>query len=255
MPGAAPDRQSKYRQIAVELFNAVEAGRYGPGDRLPGENDIMRDQDVARSTARQALALLVDWGVAESRKGSGVFVRDAQPIVRDGVRRLSAPGAGKSVWVDETAGRNLGIDQIEVSEVQPPEHIQELLGLPSGDKAVLRSRRYTVDGKPVMLSKSWLPSVIAAGTAITEADTGPGGVYARLHEMGHAPARFREELRSRMLPEPDERAERLALPPATPVTEIIRTAYDANGVPVEVNEMTADASAYVFRYEFDAPRP
>ena len=27
---------------------------------------------------------------------------------------------------------------------------------------------------------------------------------------------------------------------------------DAEGRPVEVNEMTADASAYVFRYEFSA---
>jgi GntR family transcriptional regulator len=252
MPAA---RTTKHLQIAADLYALIEKGQYGPGARLPGENQIVEERGVSQGTARAALALLVSWGVAETRKGSGVYVRDAQPIVRDGARRLSAPRAGKSVWADETAGRNLGIDQIEVNEVQPPEHIRELLELPSGDKVILRSRRYTVDGKPVMLSKSWLPAVIAAGTAITEADTGPGGVYARLHEMGHAPARFSEELRSRMLPEPDERAERLALPPATPVTEIIRTAYDANNVPVEVNEMTADASAYVFRYEFDAPRP
>jgi GntR family transcriptional regulator len=64
--------------------------------------------------------------------------------------------------------------------------------------------------------------------------------------------RFREEVRARMLPEPDERTGRLSLPPGTPVMEITRTAYDAVGAPVEVNEMTADASAYVFRYEFGA---
>ena len=31
-----------------------------------------------------------------------------------------------------------------------------------------------------------------------------------------------------------------------------RTAYTADGTPVEVNEMTADAGSYVFRYEFAA---
>lgn len=55
-----------------------------------------------------------------------------------------------------------------------------------------------------------------------------------------------------MLPEPDERTARLDLAAATPVMEIVRTAYDASGTPVEVNEMTADSSAYVFRYDFDA---
>jgi GntR family transcriptional regulator len=115
---------------------------------------------------------------------------------------------------------------------------------------VLRSRRFLVDGKPVMVARSWLPASIAAGTDIAQPDTGPGGIYARLQELGHAPVRFREDLRARMLPEPDEDAVRLALSPGTPVMEIIRTAYDADGTPVEVNEMTADASAYVFRYEF-----
>jgi GntR family transcriptional regulator len=49
-----------------------------------------------------------------------------------------------------------------------------------------------------------------------------------------------------------EEAERLQLPPGTPVVEITRTEYAAGGTPVEVNEMTADASSYVFRYEFAA---
>jgi GntR family transcriptional regulator len=245
-------RRSKHQQIAAALFAQIESGQYPPGARLPGENQIVDEQGVSQGTARQALALLVSWGVAEARKGSGVYVREFSPIIREGIRRLSAPGEARSVWADETAGRNLGIDQIEVSEVEPPEHVRELLGLSVNEMAVRRSRRYLVDSKPVMLSSSWLPASLAHGTAITEPDTGPGGIYARLREIGRAPARFREEVRSRMLPEPDERAGRLDLPPGTPVMEITRTAYDADGQAVEVNEMTADASAYVFSYEFEA---
>ncbi|MBH0247705.1 GntR family transcriptional regulator, partial [Streptomyces cavourensis] len=45
-------RQPKYQRIADELRDAIQAGQYRPGDRLPGENDLMADHGVARMTAR-----------------------------------------------------------------------------------------------------------------------------------------------------------------------------------------------------------
>jgi GntR family transcriptional regulator len=238
--------------MAVALRDAIESGQFPPGSRLPGENDLMAEHSVARGTARQALSQLVNWGIAEPRKGSGVYVREFRPIVREGISRLGQGTwpSGVSVWASEAAGRDLAVDQIEISEAGVPQDVAALLGLPDGAKAVVRSRRFVLDGKPVLVARSWIPASIAAGTAIAQPDTGPGGSYARLADLGHAPARFREDLRSRM-PSPDE-AERLAIAPGTPVVEIIRVALDANGTPVEVNEMTADASAYVFRYEFTA---
>ena len=57
------------------------------------------------------------------------------------------------------------------------------------------------------------------------------------------------------MPEPGEVAA-LDLAPGTPVVEAIRTAYASDGQPVEVSrEMTADASAYVFRYDFTTLSP
>ena len=247
------DGRPKYWLIAMTLREAIESGEYPPGARLPGENDVMRDHGVARATARQALAQLINWGLAQARKGSGIYVRDFRPIVRDGIGRLggSTWPSGISVWDAETEGRDLVVDQLEVSQTELPGHVGLLLGLPEGAEAVLRSRRYVLDGKPVLLSRSWLPAQVAAGTPIAQPNPGPGGVYARLAEAGRAPARFREDLRSRM-PRPEE-AERLAIAPGTPVVDICRVALAADGTPVEVNEMTADSSAYVFRYEFDRP--
>lgn len=250
MASTGATRRPKYWLIAAALREAIESGQYPPGSRLPGENDVMKHHDVARATARQALAQLVNWGLAEARKGSGIYVRDFRPIIREGIRRLgqSTWPSGLSIWSAEAEGRNLSVDQIEVSETEPPGHVRDLLGLDAGAKTVLRSRRFVLDAKPVLLSRSWLPAAVTAGTAIAERDTGPGGTYARLADLGHAPARFREDLRSRM-PNPDE-TERLEIAPGTPVIDVIRIAVDASGTPVEVNEMTADASAYVFRYEF-----
>ena len=71
----------KYQVIASALRAAIQRGEYAPGTRLPGENDIMRDYEVARMTARQAVAVLVNEGLAVPRKGAGVYVREFRPIV------------------------------------------------------------------------------------------------------------------------------------------------------------------------------
>jgi GntR family transcriptional regulator len=251
---AGPVNERKYRVIAGDLRAAIARGDYPAQSRLPGENDLMREYQVARMTARQALAQLINEGLAVARKGSGVYVREFRPVIRSGLGRLAAHGwgSGRSIWSGEIDDRDLAVDQVEVRRAEPPEHVRLLLDLPDDPdlRVIARSRRYVLDDKPVLLAVSYLPAQIAVGTMMEYQDAGPGGIYARLRELGHAPARFREDLRSRM-PEPEE-SERLALPPGTPVMDIVRTAYTADGQIVEVNEMIADASSYVFRYDFDA---
>lgn len=250
---AGESDRKKYRRIATDLRDAIRAGTYPAGSRLPGENALAAQYGVSRATARQALAQLAQWGLTTARQGSGNYVRDFRPLIRDAIKRLGNGTwpAGQSVWDAETEGRSLTVDQIEVGETADvPDRIRRILALSGGEKAVKRSRRFSVDGKAVLVSTSWLPASIAAGTAIAERDTGPGGTYARLADLGHRPVRFREDLRSRM---PDKgEVERLALTPGMPVQDLIRTAVDADSTVVEVNEMTADALAYVFRYEWDA---
>ncbi|CAM5312780.1 hypothetical protein TPAU25S_00923 [Tsukamurella paurometabola] len=117
-----------------------------------------------------------------------------------------------------------------------------------------RRRRFVLHNKPVLLATSYLPLSVVAGSAITQKDTGPGGTYARLTELGYEPVHFREEIRSRM-PSPDEMTQ-LSMTPGTPVILICRTAFTDQGLPVEVNEMTLDAASYVLEYDFEEnPKP
>ncbi|MEU5082321.1 MULTISPECIES: GntR family transcriptional regulator [Streptomyces] len=252
MSGREAGRQPKYQRIAAELRAAVEAGRYGPGDRLPGENDLMAEHGVARMTARQALGVLQAEGIAEARKGAGVFVRDFRPIRRRGIERLARErwGEGRSIWSADIGDRELVVDSVEVAEEAAPAAVAAVLGLGEGADVCVRRRRFVLDGKPVLLSTSYLSAALVAGTAVTRPDTGPGGTYARLAELGRGPVRFREEVRSRM-PGAEE-AERLALPAGVPVVLVARTAFDAEGLAVEVNEMVLDSSAYVLEYDFEA---
>ncbi|MGW1778666.1 GntR family transcriptional regulator [Streptomyces sp. NPDC002143] len=251
---SSPDarRQPKYQRIAAELRAAIEAGRYGPGERLPGENELMAAHGVARMTARQALGVLQAEGMVEARKGVGVFVRAFRPIRRRGIERLARAqwGEGRSVWEADAAGRELLVDSVEVTEEDAPAVIAGVLTLGEGARVCVRHRRYSLDGKPVLLATSYLPADLVSGTPITQSDTGPGGLYARLAELGRKPVRFREEIRSRM-PSATE-AEQLGLPSGVPVVLVARTAFDAQGAAVEVNDMVLDASAYVLEYGFEA---
>ncbi|MEU9388610.1 GntR family transcriptional regulator [Streptomyces sp. NPDC048324] len=252
MANTDDDRRPKYQRIADSLREAIQSGEYGPGDRLPGENELMAAHGVARMTARQALSVLRDEGVAEARKGAGVFVRAFRPLRRRGIQRLSQQqwGSGRSIWSADIENRALEVDQVAVSEEAAPDHIGAVLDLADDETVCVRRRRFVLEGKPVLLATSYLPTSVVAGSAITQEDTGPGGTYARLAELGYKPVHFREEIRSRM-PSKDEAAQ-LSMSSGTPVILICRTAFADGGRPVEINEMTLDASSYILEYDFDA---
>ncbi|MFF3858420.1 GntR family transcriptional regulator [Streptomyces sp. NPDC002209] len=186
-------------------------------------------------------------GPAEAHEGSAAIVR------RRGSRRPAAgvPGAGLFVREGDAEGREPVAEFLSVGDEPAPPAVSAALGLAEGVTACVRRRRFLLDGKPVMLATSYLDAVLVAGTPIAEPDSGPGGIHARLAELGHEPARFLEEIRSRM-PSPEE-ADRLGLAAGTPVVLVRRTAFTADGRAVEVKEMVLDASAYVLQYEFDTP--
>lgn len=241
-----------YARIADQLRSAIRSGELADGDRLPGENALMARYGVARMTARQALATLRYEGLAVSRKGSGVFVRLFTPIRRHGSRRLarSSWGEGGNIWGAGFEDRNVTVDHISIDRVEADGELAEQFDIPAGTALLRRSRRYVVDGRPVQQATSFLPLDLAEGTRIAEPDTGPGGVLARLAELGHAPVDFSETLTARM-PTPEEVTE-LETPPGTPVVAITRLAVTTEGRVVDVTRMLLDASCYELRYDFSA---
>lgn len=245
-------RSTKYDQIADHLRSQIADGTYSPGDRLPGEGALAREHGVAILTARHALRVLRTEGLAEGRRGAGVFVREpVRPIRRRGIQRLSRLHweTGASVFAADD-DRPLTVDQVSIQTVSAPEHIRAVLDLPADTAVCARGRRFVLEGRPVLISTSYLPLALVEGTAIMRADTGPGGIYARLSEIGHAPAAFREEIRCR--PPRGDEPDRLALSPGEPVIDLIRSAADSTGRVVEVNMMVLSSQHYVLEYAFSA---
>ncbi|MEV7804967.1 UTRA domain-containing protein [Microbispora sp. NPDC088329] len=96
------------------------------------------------------------------------------------------------------------------------------------------------------MATSYLPAGLARSTILAEADTGPGGIYDRMEEMGHGPLQWSAAISARM-PTPGE-AEFLTLPPGVPVLRIVRLAQSAGGRPLEVNDTRLDSDQYEVGY-------
>ena len=52
----------------------IAQGTYQKGDMLPSEKELMEMMGVSRITVREALRLLSEAGVIETRKGKGSFI-------------------------------------------------------------------------------------------------------------------------------------------------------------------------------------
>lgn len=183
-----------YRDIANDLRQQIDSGELPPGSKIPGENDLMSQYGVEQPTARRALDVLKNEGLIVANRGSGTFVREFKPIRRVSPDRLQANtswGAGRPIW-NTDVGTRPRTEGVTVDVELPPAAIAKVLQLADGARVVTRRRRYVVDDKPVQLSTSYYPEALVSGSAITEVDTGEGGAYARLKELGHEPTRFRD---------------------------------------------------------------
>lgn len=243
-----------YKQIADGVRDQIASGELAPSDALPSERMLMDTYGAARGTVRQAIGLLRAEGLIEVEHGRGSFVRPSPPIRRLAYDRFARRHreAGRAAFLAEAEkeGRRPEVEILHVGRGKAPADVAEQLGLDQGAAVLVRHRRYLADGQPVEVATSFIPWGLANGTAMTRKNTGPGGIYARIEELGHRLARFTEDVTARM-PTPDE-VRLLALGPGVPVFRLLRTAYDGDGVAVEVCDTVIAADRYVLAYELPA---
>ncbi|MDC0336326.1 FadR family transcriptional regulator [Pseudodesulfovibrio sp.] len=72
-------RQSVYEEIVLQLRSLLDEKQLVPGDKLPPERVLAEMFSVARNTVREAIKVLVEQGVLESRQGAGTYVLDPSP--------------------------------------------------------------------------------------------------------------------------------------------------------------------------------
>ncbi len=77
-------------QVAQRLSDAIQAGEWGRGARLPTEAELGERFGISRSVVREAISMLRNGGLVTSRRGSGSFVAEAPTVSL----RLAIPDPG-----------------------------------------------------------------------------------------------------------------------------------------------------------------
>lgn len=87
MPLATTRRTGLVDQVIGQLREAVTAGEWPVGERIPPESELVAALGVGRNTVREAVRALSHSGLLEVRQGDGTYVR-ATSEVSGAVRRL-----------------------------------------------------------------------------------------------------------------------------------------------------------------------
>jgi GntR family transcriptional regulator len=243
-----------YQQIANDIRQRILDGDYRSGDKLPTEADLMAEYGVSRIVIRNAVQALVSEGLVTTKRGSGMFVREQQPMRK----RLSVDLYGKRPTgspmkrATEAEGRRSEWDW-QSRRTTATKAIAERLAVQPGDEVTKTTYRFFADEQPVMLSTSYEPYELTAGTPVENPEGGSiTGVVPRMDAIGQHITHVTEDVNARA-PRPYE-AEQLEIAPGVPVITIVRTYYVGDR-PVETCDITVAADRYTLSYKIPIPPP
>lgn len=244
------DRRSDrppYRQIADNLRDDILSGRLASGDKLPSERELAETYGVERATAHRAVQELQLAGLVAAEQGRGVFVRTRPPVRRISRNRLTRRDQRGFYGDLQDAGLQAQVETT-IRQEAAPDSVAQLLGVEAGTKVLVRERTMgTADGALLQLATTYFaPAAVEKALVLKEKDTGPGGMYSRLEDVGYKLKQ--EDIVSARMPLPDE-ARMLDLGPGTPLLTILRITADATtDDTLEVTEVRLAADRNELRY-------
>jgi GntR family transcriptional regulator len=208
----------------------------------------MADHGISKDTAIKAVQVLEREGLVQAVRRRGTVVLDRaipKPVMRERQVRRDEIG----YFFDPTAQGWRALAPTRIAYEAPPRDLAALLGVEAGEAQLVRDR---VIGDPdtreaKQIAASWLPATITRGTILEQADTGHGGIYDRLEEMGHGPLEWQEIVTCRM-PSEIER-ELLQAPTGVPLQRVIRLCLSPAGQVVEINDTVWRSDLFAIGYE------
>ncbi|MCG8593674.1 MAG: GntR family transcriptional regulator [Kiloniellales bacterium] len=169
-------RAPLYHQIYLILRQKICDGAYGFGALLPGEQELSRDFNVSRITAKRALDELADAGLVVRQRGRGTSVsfRAPSPPVRSSVDGLLENLLMMGL---KTEVRLLGFGYVAASE-----EIARALGCQAGAAVQRAVRVRSLEDRPLSYLTTHVPEAI--GRAYDEGDLARTPLLALLERGG-----------------------------------------------------------------------
>lgn len=144
-----------YFQVKQAIKQLIDESNLKPGDKLPSENQLIKQYKVSRITLRRGLDELEQDGYISRVQGKGTFVS---------VQHIQAQLSYPNSFTDEMKGRGLNTyaKVLDNCLADPPADAARELKLPEGRKAVYIQRIRYAGNSSVALEKCYLPADLFA---------------------------------------------------------------------------------------------
>lgn len=214
-----------YSELADTLRNAIAAGTYAAGSKLPSEAELQADTGLSRSTVRKALELLVKEGLVVKERGRGAFVASTPQAPTIGLTFASFTAQA------ERRGQSVRTRTVDAKRALPPQAVAEFLNLQSGTEAVEIVRLRYLDEKPLCIESSYFsPAFVSLIDENLDRS-----LYEVLRErFGKLPARGHKTFEICFARQNE--AFLLDVPRETPLMLITDFVYDTDDAPLHVSK-------------------
>jgi DNA-binding GntR family transcriptional regulator len=232
-----------YMQVVRQLRAQIASGELREGDRLPSQRQMMALWHISMQTASKVIGAMKTEGIAVPSVGRDTLVAPGA------ASRIAAAARGAShvPAINLPPAPGGAVTAVRAGKSAAPAPVAEILGIPSGRRALRRTETRGDDGQAASITVSWYPPAIAdRAPRLADDQPLPAGTLAYIAEVtGSRAARVDEDYAA--IPAEADAVAALGIAPGSPVLLTRVRKYAADGKLIEYAETTTAAGRWYSR--------
>jgi len=237
-----------YYQIKQTIKGWIVNKEFGPGNKIPSENELADRFNVSRLTVRQAISQLTQEGFLNSRRGEGTFVTSNEDLINS----FSLETTGFMDELFSTQLSKVTTKWATLSKMVAPKPVKEKLQLEMGDEEVVQIKRVRLlRGRPFTYTINYLP--VEIGARVNEKDL----YRRRLLEILERDLKveFTEAVQTIEASFADQEiAEKLEVASGSPILFVEKITYTKQHRPIELFQSSYRGDLFKFIVHFKRVR-
>lgn len=138
-----------WKSVRDVIHGKILDATFGPGDKLPKDEELAESLGCARTTVQRAMRDLAESGVVERRRKGGTHVR-VDPVTR---ATLDIPITRREV---EQRGSTYGYQLIGLTEAETPYGVTASFGLAAPSRMLRVEAVHMADNRPFIYEDRWI---------------------------------------------------------------------------------------------------
>jgi GntR family transcriptional regulator len=233
------DLVPRYYQIKQVIKKWILNDEIGMGQKIPSENELASSFHVSRLTVRQALSQLIQEGFLNSRRGDGTYVTDNAKLLNS--YNLEFSGFMDDLFYQISRSKT---KSVEIKRKKLSRPVREKLKLPEKEKEIVQVKRVRfIADKSFAHTVNYLP--VEIGERLTKKALMKKPMLQIMEQDFEII--FTEAFQTIEASFADQRlAEKLEVPPGSPILFVERIMYSKRRKPVELVQSSYRGDLYKY---------